>query len=77
MLATQVWMAGMRDPLDVAWIVDGQVLALDTLAPCTEPDPEQCPRWTSPSPVDSLLEVPAEALDGVVPGTAVTVQEQP
>ncbi|MCT2155301.1 DUF192 domain-containing protein, partial [Corynebacterium sanguinis] len=61
--------------IDVAWIVDDQVLATDTLDPCTLTDQSQCPRWTSPAPVDALLEVPAGALDGIEPGTHVTIRE--
>lgn len=34
-----------------------------------------CPRWTSPAPVDALLEVPVGALDGIEPGTHVPVLE--
>lgn len=71
-----VWMAGMTIPLDIAWIVDGKVLAVDTLTPCTEPDQDQCPRWTSPSAVDALLEVPAHSLTNVTPGMSVTIEEQ-
>ena len=71
----QVWMAGMEISIDVAWIVDDQVLATDTLDPCTLTDQTQCPRWTSPAPVDALLEVPAGALDGIEPGTHVTIRE--
>lgn len=71
----QVWMAGMEIPIDIAWIVDDQVLATDTLDPCTLTDQSQCPRWTSPMPVDALLEVPADALDGIDPGTHVTIRE--
>lgn len=73
----QVWMAGMTIPLDIAWIVDGKVLAKDTLIPCTEPDQNQCPRWTSPSAADALLEVPADALDTVIPGMTLTIEELP
>jgi len=67
----QVWMAGMQIPVDIAWIVDGRVLAVDTLDPCDLEDQEQCPRWTSPAPVDALLEVPAGELAGVEPGERV------
>lgn len=71
----QVWMAGMAVALDVAWISDGQVLDVLTLDPCTEPDQDTCPRWTSPGDVDALLEVPAGALTRVTAGDAVTVTE--
>ena len=30
----QVWMAGMTIPLDIAWIADNKVVAIDTLAAC-------------------------------------------
>lgn len=73
----QVWMAGMRQSLDIAWIVEDQVLAVNTLDPCTRTDQETCPQWTSPDPVDALLEVPAGALDGIEPGTAVAIREEP
>lgn len=73
----QVWMAGMSFPLDIAWIADGKVVAIDTLTACTADDENACPRWTSPSPVDALLEVPANSLATVVPGMAVTVEELP
>ncbi len=72
----QVWMSDMKIPLDIAWIVDGKVLAVDTLQPCTEPDQRQCPIWTSPSPVDALLEVPAQSLTAVTPGMPVTIKEE-
>lgn len=70
----EMWMAGMKIPIDVAWISGGQVIAVDTLAPCTTTDQAQCPRWTSPGPVDALLEVPVGSLDSVEPGSPVTVR---
>lgn len=73
----QVWMAGMTIPLDIAWIADGKVLAVDTLTPCTAADQDQCPRWTSPSPVDALLEVSDGALATVVPGMPIAIEELP
>jgi len=69
-----VWMAGTTIPLDVAWIADNTVLAVDTLQPCTQLDQDTCPRWTSPSPADALLEVPAGSLREVVPGSSVVVK---
>lgn len=71
-----VWMAGMEIPIDVAWIVDDHVLAVDTLDPCPLTDQSKCPRWTSPGEVDALLEVPAGALAGIEPGTPVTIREE-
>lgn len=71
----EVWMAGMEVPLDVAWISDGAVVEIHTLAPCTLEDEGQCARWTSPTPVDALLEVPVGTLAGVVVGASVEVLE--
>ena len=72
----QVWMAGMEIPIDIAWIADGQVLQISTLDPCTENDQSLCPRWKSPGAVDALLEVPADALKGITPGTPVSIREE-
>ena len=52
----QVWMAGMQTRIDAAWIVDDQVLVIETLDPCTMTDQSKCPRWTSPGDVDALLD---------------------
>lgn len=73
----QVWMAGMTVPLDIAWIADNKIVAIDTLTPCAEADQNACPRWTSPSPVDGLLEVPARSLANVIPGMTVAIEESP
>ncbi|CBQ74041.1 hypothetical lipoprotein precursor (plasmid) [Glutamicibacter arilaitensis Re117] len=72
----QVWMAGMKFPLDVAWIADHRVIAVQTLEPCTEVEQDRCPRWTSPNYVDALLEVRAGALAGIDAGTVVTIREE-
>lgn len=69
----EVWMAGTTIPLDVAWIADNIVLAVDTLTPCTQTSQDSCPRWTSPAPADALLEVPAGSLRDV-PGASLTVK---
>jgi len=69
----EVWMAGMEIPIDVAWIAGDQVAAVDTLEPCSYTDQAQCPRWTSPGPVDALLEVPAGSLEEITPGAPVTI----
>lgn len=73
----QVWMAGMSFPLDIAWIADNKIVAMETLDVCTEADENACPRSTSPSPVDALLEVPAHSLAATTRGTAITVEELP
>jgi uncharacterized membrane protein (UPF0127 family) len=72
----QVWMAGMEISIDVAWIRDGQVIATDKLDPCVTKADADCPRWTSPGDVDALLEVPTGALDGIEPGTTITIRKE-
>lgn len=73
----EVWMAGMEIPIDVAWIAGDQVVAVDTLEPCTMHDQSRCPRWTSPGDADTLLEVPAGSVETITPGTAITISEDP
>ncbi len=68
----EVWMARTRVPLDIAWILDGQVLAVETLPPCELDAVTDCPTYASPGDVDTLLEVPAGSL-GESAGAAVTV----
>lgn len=71
--ATQrVWMAGMRFPIDIAWIRDGQIIDTDTLPICTELEVDDCPRWESPGDVDALLETGPGVLTDITPGTPVT-----
>lgn len=69
----RVWMAGMRFPIDIAWIRDGRIIATDTLSTCTEPDVDDCPRWDSPGDIDALLETPAGTLDNITTGTPITL----
>lgn len=68
----RVWMAGMRFPIDIAWIRDGRIIATDRLPACTLPDVDDCPRWDSPGDVEALLETAAGALDDIAPGIMVT-----
>ena len=66
------WMVDMRFPIDLAWITEGRVVAVETLQPC--PSRDQCPAHESPTPVDVVLEVPAGALDSVQPGFPVRIR---
>lgn len=70
----EVWMARTRVPLDIAWILDGQVVAVETLPPCALDAVTNCPTYASPGDVDSLLEVPAGALDDNS-STAFTIRQ--
>lgn len=69
----EVWMARTRVPLDIAWILDGQVVATRTLPPCELDDVDNCPRYASPGEVDALLEVRAGALSGIEAGERLDV----
>lgn len=68
----RVWMAGMRFPIDIAWIRDGRIIATETLPVCILPDTNDCPRWDSPGDVDALLETGAGVLDLITTGTTIT-----
>jgi uncharacterized membrane protein (UPF0127 family) len=72
----RVWMAGMLFPIDIAWIRDGRTVAVDTLAPCTAPVEDDCPRWASPGDVDALLEAEAGTLHRIDPGTIIVIEAQ-
>ncbi|MFJ2298683.1 DUF192 domain-containing protein [Oerskovia paurometabola] len=69
----EVWMARTRVPLDIAWILDGQVVAVETLPLCELDVVTDCPTYASPGDVDVLLEVPAGALEKVGVGETVQV----
>lgn len=60
------WMAGMEVPIDLAWIRGGQIVDVITLAPCGAST--DCPSFSSPGPVDAVVEVAERELDGVDPG---------
>ncbi|RXR22089.1 DUF192 domain-containing protein [Oerskovia turbata] len=66
-------MARTRVPLDIAWILDGQVVAVEALPPCDLDVVTDCPIYASPGAVDSLLEVAAGALTTVESGDAVLI----
>lgn len=72
----EVWMARTRVPLDIAWILDGQVVATRTLPPCELDAVTNCPTYASPGDVDALLEVAAGGLEKVEAGDTVQVPAQ-
>lgn len=69
----EMWMAGMRMPLDIAWIDGRTVIGTATVQPCAASDQTQCPRTLSPGPADVLLEVEAGALSNVSSGAEVRI----
>lgn len=69
-----VWMAHTRVPLDIAWILDGQIVAVETLPPCELDAVTNCPTYASPGDVDALLEVPAGTLENICVSEAVLVR---
>lgn len=71
----EVWMARTRVPLDIAWILDGQVVTVETLPPCELDVVTDCPTYASPGEVDAMLEVPAGALEETSAGSTVMVDD--
>lgn len=69
----EVWMARTRVPLDIAWILDGQVVAVEALPPCDLDVVTDCPIYASPGDVDALLEVPAGTLEGIIAESRVVL----
>lgn len=71
----QVWMAGMQTRIDAAWIVDDQVLAVETLGPVHDDRSEHVPAldvaWRRRRTAGS----PRRRLEGVPVGETVTLRE--
>ncbi|MFZ1720091.1 MAG: DUF192 domain-containing protein [Candidatus Moraniibacteriota bacterium] len=65
------WMKGMRFPLDIAWIRDGQVVFIERNIPAESED-----IFRPLAEADSVLEVNAGDLSHVVTGDAVVVSDQ-
>lgn len=53
------WMRGMRFDLDLVWIRDGRVVGLTEAVPAPKPEDPGLPLYSSPEPVDQVLEVPS------------------
>jgi hypothetical protein len=61
-----IHMLFVRFPLDVVWLLDGEVRQVKTLSPW---------RGVGMAKADTILELPAGAADGVEPGDAVVVED--
>jgi len=61
-----IHMLFVRFPLDVIWLLDGEVRQVKTLRPWTGLGMDRA---------DTILELPAGAADGVEPGDAVVVED--
>ena len=72
----EFWMKGMNLDLDVLWINDGKIVALDKGVQAPEPGEEPVRMTSKPVPVDMVLEVPAgyaQQFD-LNPGTLLKIQ---
>ncbi len=66
-----IWGCGLTQAVDVLWIRDGEVIAIDgPIEPCAEPC-GSCVLSSAGSPVDAALEVPQGALTASVGETVV------
>jgi uncharacterized membrane protein (UPF0127 family) len=76
--APRIWMKGMRFPLDLVWINDGQVVDVTSRVPDEPRDtPEsQLPVYSPSRPANRVLEVNAgwAARNGVRPGDPVSFE---
>lgn len=74
---TGFWMKGMLIPIDIVWIADGRVVAVDAhIPPPTDHKTELLTVYRPPHPVTAVLEVSAgRAVEyGIKVGSVVTVQ---
>ena len=71
------WMKEMRFPIDIIWINHGVVIGVAPAVPPPEPGQslEALPRYISPAPADTVLEVPAgyAAEHGIQTGSPVHI----
>lgn len=67
------WMHGMKFPIDIVWIANEKVIGVVANAPV--PQGLSVPTFTSPAPVDYVLEIPAgeAAKAGITEGSPVTI----
>ena len=74
------WMKGMRFCLDIVWISDGVIQgAAQNVCPMPDTPTSDLPRYSSGTPVDFVLEVPAGWLEinDFGPGTPVEITLPP
>jgi uncharacterized membrane protein (UPF0127 family) len=72
----EFWMKGMNLDLDVLWIKDGKIVAVDEGVKAPKPGEEPARMTSKPVPVDMVLEVPAgyaQQFD-LNPGTLLKIQ---
>lgn len=72
------WMKGMLIPIDIIWIRDGVVIGAETyvVPPLVAAADVSLARYSSPLPVDQVLEVPAGFVErhGILPGDPVKIK---
>ncbi len=55
-----IWMKGMKIPIDIVWIADGQVIGLEEFVPPpTNTKTELLPQYKPSRPVNAVLEIEA------------------
>ena len=72
------WMKNMLIPIDIIWLKDNQVVGIEKNVPSfplDTPD-EELPNYTSPEPVDAVLEVGAGMAEeyGIKEGSEITLK---
>lgn len=59
------WMKGMEFPIDIIWIKDGQILGIEKNVPPPGENGGETPTYSSPEPVDRVLEINAGLSDKI------------
>jgi len=69
------WMKGMAFDLDVVWIRDGKVVAVQEDIPAPKKGEDPVSFTSEPLPIDMALELPAGSVDqlGILAGMPITV----
>ena len=60
-------------PLTATFVLDGRVVHTVVMPPCTEQDPQACPRYGPESPFDTVVETAPATAEGVRIGDPFTL----
>lgn len=71
---TEIWMKGMRFPLDVVWLRNGRIVFVQEYMPVADPSDPTPPTYGPDQPVDAIIEVAAGSAKGDGFGVGQTVR---
>ena len=73
-VVSRFYMYRVPVPLTAVFVRDGRVVHTVVMPPCTEQDPQACPRYGPESAFDTVVETAPETLERVRPGDTLTIE---